>query len=255
MTIIEKVKLERPIVFLDLETTGKNITKDRIVEISVIKFTPDGSEVEKTVRVNPTIPISSAATAVHGITNENVANEPTFQRYAKSFLDFIIGCDIGGYNVSRFDGPLLKEEFKRCNLTWDLTGIYFVDPMVIFHKKEPRDLNAAHEKYCGTPLEKAHQALADARAAKDILLGQMTQYPDIGETIEELHSFCTTREPNWIDDQGKLILTNDGPAINFGIHVGELVSEVDIGYLEWILSNDFDPMVKETIRGIIEKTH
>ena len=254
---MEGLQLNRPLVFLDLETTGVYISKDKIVEISVIKFNPDGSEVEKTVRVNPGMPIPSSATAIHGITDEDVADKPPFHRYAKSFLDFITECDIGGFNVVKFDVPLLQEEFKRCGLTWDLTGVYLVDPMVIFHKKEPRDLSTAYKKYCGVDLEGAHQAVTDARAAKDILLGQITHYSDIGNTIEEIHGFCNPREPNWIDDQGKLILTDNGPSLNFGKYAGQLISEVvktDKEYIDWILEKDFGPVVKQTINKTIEDT-
>ena len=157
----------------------------------------------------------------------------------------------------KFDVPLLQEEFKRCGLTWDLTGVYLVDPMVIFHKKEPRDLSTAYKKYCGVDLEGAHQAVTDARAAKDILLGQITHYSDIGNTIEEIHGFCNPREPNWIDDQGKLILTDNGPSLNFGKYAGQLISEVvktDKEYIDWILEKDFGPVVKQTINKTIEDT-
>jgi DNA polymerase-3 subunit epsilon len=254
---MEGLQLNKPLVFLDLETTGISISKDKIIEISIIKFNPDDSEVEKTVRVNPGIPIPQAATAIHGITDEDVANEPSFHRYAKSFFDFITGCDIGGFNVLKFDVPLLQQEFSRCSLSWDVTDVYLVDPMVIFHKKEPRDLSAAYKKYCGVELEGAHQAVTDARAAKDVLIGQMTQYSDIGNTVEELHAFCNPREPNWIDDEGKLVLTDDGPAINFGKFAGQLISEVvktDREYLNWILDKDFAPLVKQTITKVIEDT-
>jgi DNA polymerase-3 subunit epsilon len=253
---MDVLQLKRPIVFLDLETTGTNIRTDRIVEISVIKYNPDGTEIEKTKRVNPNIPIPALASEVHGIRDEDVSNEPVFHGYAKGFLDFLENCDIGGFNVLRFDIPLLQEEFKRSGLTWDLTDVNVIDPMVIFHKKEPRDLNAAYAKYCGAPLEGAHQALQDARAAKDILLGQIAYYEDIGETVEQLHAFCNARRSEWIDNKGHLINTQDGPAFGFGKHNGHLVSEVankDIGYLEWILGEDFDPKVKEIITKTIKE--
>ena len=252
---MQKMQFKRPIVFLDLETTGINTRMDRIVEISVIKLNPDYTELEKAVRVNPGVPIPRAASDVHHITDEDVADEPTFDRYAKSFLDFIMGCDIGGFNVIRFDIPLLQEEFKRCNLTWDLTGINLLDSMVVFHKKEPRDLEAAYLKYCGLSLDGAHQAVTDARAAKDILLGQIQYYDDLGENVEDIHEFCNPRNPNWIDEKGNLINTQDGPSFGFGQYNGQLVSEVaknDPGYLRWILGQDFDPKVQETITNIIE---
>jgi len=250
------LELNRPIVFLDLETTGVNTRNDRIVEISAIKFNPDGTEIEKTKRVNPQIPIPASASAVHGIRDEDVSNEPHFHNYAKNFLDFLQGCDIGGFNGLRFDIPLLQEEFRRSGLIWDLTGINVIDPMVIFHKKEPRDLSAAYQKYCGQPFEAAHQALHDARAAKDILLGQIAYYGDIGETVEELHIFCNERKAEWIDDKGSLINTPDGSALGFGKYNGHLVSAIakkDLGYLEWILGQDFDPMVKEIISKIVQE--
>ena len=252
---MQGLKLDRPIVFLDLETTGINPRHDRIVEISAIKCMPDGIEIEKTKRVNPRMPIPSLASEIHGIRDEDVANEPSFDNYAKGFLDFLQGCDIGGFNVLRFDIPLLIEEFKRSGLIWDLTSVNIVDPMIIFHKKEPRDLSAAYQKYCGTPLEGAHQALEDAHAAKDILSGQIDYYGDIGETVEELHLFCSPRKAEWIDDRGNLINTPDGPALGFGKYNGHLVTEIartDTAYLDWILGQDFDPQVKELISEIIK---
>lgn len=252
---MERIQLSRPIVFLDLETTGTNIKKDRIVEISVIKYNPDETEVEKTVRVNPTIPIPKLASIVHGITDDDIANEPPFRSYAIAFLDFLDGCDIGGYNVLRFDIPLLQEEFGRCDLEWNLTGMSLIDPMVIFQKKEPRNLSAAYHKYCGLPLDGAHQAGTDARAAKDILLGQIQYYGDLGNTIEDIHGFCNQRDANWIDGAGNLIGTDDGPAFGFGKYNGHLVSkiaQIDMGYLDWILVQDFDPVVKDSIAEIKE---
>jgi len=252
---MEHLPLKRSIVFLDLETTGLNSRTDRIVEISVIKYNPDETYEERTVRVNPDIPIPPGASAVHGITNEDVANEPQFKQYAKSFLDFLDGCDISGYNAMRFDIPLLQKEFERAGLEFSIEDRYVVDPMIIFHMKEPRDLSSAYQKYCGQVLEGAHSALADARAVKDIILGQMKYYPDIGNSIEELHNFCHPTNPDWIDSTGRLIRTEAGPIFGFGKYNGQLVSEVattDSDYLNWMLTGDFDQVIKNAINEHIQ---
>ena len=150
--MIKNLILSKPIVFLDLETTGLNRSSDRIVELTVLKFQPDGQEEERSVRLNPEIPISPGAARVHGISDEDVAEKPTFRHYAKSLMSFLEGCDIGGFGVARFDLPILQEEFRRAGLEFDLEERRVVDPLIIYHKYEPRDLASALEKYCGQTL-------------------------------------------------------------------------------------------------------
>ena len=253
---MEGITLTRPIVFFDLETTGVNPRQDRIVEISVIKCHPDGMQETKSVRVNPGIAIPEAAKNVHGITDEDVANEPGFIQYAKSFLSFLDDCDLAGFNVIRFDLPLLQEEFKRAGLELDVADRNVVDPMVIFHEKEARDLSAAYRKYCGKDLEGAHASMSDAEAARDILIAQIAYYPDLAETVEELHLFCNPVNPDWIDSTGRLLRSDEGPILGFGKHEGTLLADVvsrDQDYLDWILGQDFDDVVKATINEFLQR--
>ena len=159
-----RLNLTRPIVFFDLETTGTNVNSDRIVEISVIKLLPDGRAIEKTRRINPEMPIPAEATAVHHITDEDVAGEKTFRQVAASLAQLLTGCDIAGFNSNRFDIPLLDQEFCRAGIEFDFSKARFIDVQTIYHKKEPRTLSAAYQYYCGKPLEGAHGASADTRA-------------------------------------------------------------------------------------------
>ena len=252
---MRELNLKRPLVIFDLETTGSNPTVDRIVEISLIKHNPGGTVVERSHLVNPGIPISPGATAIHGITNEDVDGEPTFQNLSIDLLFYLEGCDLAGFNAIRFDIPLLQNEFNRCDLTFNLADRYVIDPMVIFYAKEPRDLSAAYAKYCGRKLEGAHNSLIDARAAQEIILGQTKHYSDIGQTVEEVHKFCHPTNPDWIDETGRLIRTPAGVVFGFGKYNSKLLSEIakiDSDYLEWILSQDFDHLVKDTIKEAID---
>jgi len=254
MSETKHLKLDRPLVFVDLETTGVNTTTDRIVEMTVLKIHPDGSREEKSERVNPGIPISPGATKVHGITDEDVAEKPGFGQYAKSILSFLEGCDIGGFNAIRFDIPLLTAEFKRVGLDFEVADRHVVDPMVIFYQQEPRDLAAAYEKYCGKSLDNAHSSTADVHAATEIFEAQVRQYPDLPEGMAELHEICHPREPDWIDDEGRLIQSEQGPLIAFGKYNGRSLRDLareDPGYLQWILSQDFSAQVKGLVDGAL----
>lgn len=246
--------LERPIVFIDLETTGVNPSNDRIVEITVLKVRPDGSEEEKTVRVNPEMPIPSEATRVHGITDDDVAALPAFSRYAKSLQAFVEGCDLAGFNAIRFDLPVLRAEFARVGMELDLGGRNVIDPMVIFHQMEPRDLVAAYKRYCDKTIEDAHTSLADVRAAREILEAQVSHYPELGNSMESLHAFCHQNESDWLDDEGKLVDTADGPKFGFGKYRGMRIEEIykrDPEYLGWVMSSDFTDRVKQVIREVM----
>lgn len=250
---MNNLKIGKPIVFLDLESTGLNPKRDKVVEITVIKLFPDGSEEVKTVRVNPGIPIPASATEVHGICDSDVAFEPEFAQYAKGLLEFLEGCDLGGYNALRFDIPLLQAEFERVGLSLVLDGRNLLDPMKIFHTKEPRDLQAAYRKYCGKDLENAHTSEADVRAAIAVLDAQISEYPDIGSDPNEVGSFCNSRPPEWVDSNGRLIRTDRGPVLSFGKYRDTLLSDLvisDPGYLEWMLSSDFDSEIKDVIRAV-----
>jgi DNA-binding beta-propeller fold protein YncE/DNA polymerase III epsilon subunit-like protein len=258
MTDQTSLKITRPLAFFDLETTGVNPARDRIVEISVLKIHPDGSKDEKTVRVNPGMLIPPGATKVHGITDEDVAGLPSFSHYSESLLEFFDGCDIGGFNAIRFDVPLLVAEFTRAGHSFDLAGRSVVDPMVIFHIYEPRNLTAAYQKYCGKTLEDAHTSTADVRAAAEIFQAQVQLYPDLPKGMAELHEVCQRRDPDWIDDKGRLIQSEQGPLIAFGKYNGRALDDLaseDPSYLQWILSNDFSQEVRNIVADALEQVN
>ena len=250
------IALDRPIVFIDIETTGLNPSFDRIVELSVLKVHPDGSVEERTVRLNPEMPITLGATRVHGIKDEDVADQPAFSRYAKNLMAFLDGCDLAGFNAIRFELPVLRAEFVRAGMQFNLEGRNVVDPMAIFHQMEPRDLAAAYKKYCGKAMDDAHTSLADVRAAMEILDAQVKHYPELDSSMESLHAFCHPKEPDWIDDEGKLVATDEGPALGFGKYRGRLLKDIarlDAEYLSWILYGDFTDRVKQAVREVVNR--
>ena len=247
-----KLNLKRPIVFFDLETTGVDTSKDRIVEISMIKIMPDGTEIPKTRKVNPTIPIPPEATAVHGITDEDVRNEPTFQQLAKSLAQFIQGCDFGGFNSNRFDLPLLVEEFLRAGVDVDLKQRKFIDVQNIFHKKEQRTLVAAYKFYCDRDLEDAHSAEADTRATYEVLKAQLERYDDLENDIDFLAEFS---ERGKAADYAGYVLYNEQQeeVFGFGKHRGRSVAEVfrnEPSYYAWMMNGDFPLYTKKVITEI-----
>lgn len=247
-----KLKLNRPLIFFDLETTGTNISTDRIVEISVIKLHPDGHVTSKTRRINPEMPIPAEATAVHHITDADVVNEPTFRQVANSLAQFMQGCDIAGFNSNRFDIPLLDEEFVRANVDFDFSRAKFIDVQTIFHKKEPRTLIAAYQYYCGKDLTEAHSALADTQATMEVLLAQLERYDDLPEDVAALSEFASTNHN--VDLIGRLIFDDKGrEIINFGKYKGRFAEEVleqDPGYYSWIMNGDFPRNTKNAFTRI-----
>ena len=246
------LKLKRPIVFFDLETTGVDAAKDRIVEISMVKIAVDGSKVVKTRRINPEIPIPAEATAVHGITDEDVKDEPTFKQIAKSLAQFIEGCDFGGFNSNRFDLPLLVEEFLRAGVECDFQRRKFVDVQTIFHRKEQRTLVAAYKFYCDKDLENAHSAEADTLATFEVLEAQIARYPDIGDTVEALAEFSAGKLI--VDFAGRMTLDDKGQEIfTFGKYKGRRVVDVfrdDPSYYSWMMNGDFPQHTKKMITEI-----
>ncbi|MDE6042391.1 MAG: 3'-5' exonuclease [Muribaculaceae bacterium] len=244
--------LKRPLVFFDLETTGTNITHDRIVEISFIKLMPDGSVIEKSRRINPEMPIPAEATAVHHITDEDVAGEPTFAMVAKSLAQHFEGCDFAGFNSNRFDLPLLDQEFNRVGVEFDFGKARFVDVQTIYHKREPRTLVAAYKYYCDKNLEDAHSALADTRATYEVLLAQLDHYGDLPENVEELAEYASQNKN--VDFMGRLVYDENGcEIINFGKYKGRKAAEVlarDPGYYSWIMSGDFTNNTKAAFTRI-----
>ncbi|MBQ8366693.1 MAG: ribonuclease H-like domain-containing protein [Alistipes sp.] len=246
------LKLKRPIVFFDLETTGVDAAKDRIVEISMVKIAVDGSKTVKTRRINPEMPIPAEATAVHGITDDDVKDEPTFKQIAKSLAVFIEGCDFGGFNSNRFDLPLLVEEFMRAGVECDFQRRKFVDVQTIFHRKEQRTLVAAYKFYCDKDLENAHSAEADTMATYEVLEAQIARYPDIGDTVDALAEFSAGRP--MVDFAGRLTLDDNGQEIfTFGKYKGRRVVDVfrdDPSYYSWMMNGDFPQYTKKMITEI-----
>lgn len=245
-----KLNLKNPIVFFDIESTGLDIAKDRIVEISAVKVLPDGTEEIKTKRINPTIPISPEAQAVHGISNEDVKDCPVFKQIARSLAQWMEGCDIGGYNSIKFDIPLLAEEFLRAGVDFDFRRRKLVDVQNIFHKMEQRTLVAAYRFYCNKDLEQAHSAEADTLATYEVLKAQLDRYPDsLKNDIAFLADFSLkTRN---LDYAGRIVLNDkDVPVINFGKHKGKPVEQVlkeEPSYYAWIMQGDFTLDTKKVL--------
>lgn len=247
------INLNKPIVFLDLETTGLNTSTDRIVDITLIKIYPDGHEESKTRLINPEMHIPAESTEVHGITDEKVKDEPTFKQIAKSFNEFLDNCDLCGFNIKGFDLPLLINEFGRAGIQFLKTSRRIIDTQVIFHKYNPRNLEAAYQKYCNKDLENCHSSDADARASMEILISQLEVHPDLPGDIDGLHEFCCfPEESNWVDSDGKFIWDSNGEILcNFGKkykghYLKNIVNE-DPGYLGWILDKDFSNEVKQIV--------
>ena len=247
-----ELKLKKPIIFFDLETTGLNITQDRIIEMSIIKVMPNGQEIERTFRFNPEMPIPAESTAVHGITDEDVANCRTFKMVAKELAQSFVGCDIAGFNSSRFDIPMLDQEFQRAGVKFDFTKPRFIDVQTIFHKKEQRNLVAAYKFYCDKDLTDAHSASADTRATYEVLKAQLDRYEDLPNDMDALADFsCQNRN---VDLAGRVIYNDQKQEIiNFGKYKGRLVSEVlaqDPGYYGWIMQGDFPQNTKDVFTNI-----
>ena len=247
-----KLNLKRPIVFFDLETTGVDTAKDRIVEISMIKIMPDGEEVVRTRRINPQMHIPESATEIHGITDDDVKDAPTFAQIAKSLSQFIEGCDFGGFNSNRFDLPMLVEEFLRVGVDVDFRRRKFVDVQNIFHKMEQRTLVAAYKFYCDKNLDDAHSAEADTRATYEVLKAQLDRYPELQNDVTALAEFSSRGES--VDYAGRIIYNDKGVEVfNFGKYRGRSVSEVfqeEPSYYAWMMNGDFPLYTKNVITEI-----
>ena len=247
-----ELKLTRPICFFDLETTGIDVAKDRIVEISIFKVYPNGNKESKTWLVNPTIPIPASTTAVHGITDEKVANEPTFKELASQIHNMIKDSDLAGFNSDRFDIPLLAEELLRAEVDFDMKNRVSVDIQTIFHKKEERTLSAAYKFYCNESLENAHSAEADTMATYEILKAQLDRYDDLDNDMKWLSEYTTRKKS--VDFAGFIALNKEGKEIfTFGKNKGQLVEEVlekEPGYYGWIQGADFPLYTKKVLTAI-----
>lgn len=247
-----EISIKNPLVFIDLETTGIDVVNDRIVEISALKIMPNGKQELKTRRVNPTIPIPAEATAVHGISNDDVKDEPTFKEMAKSLAQFLEGCDLAGFNSNKFDFPLLAEEFLRADVDFDFRKRKFIDVQTIFHKMEKRTLEAAYKFYCEKELEGAHSAEADTLATFEVLKAQLDRYPDLQNDIDFLAEFSTHKQN--ADFAGRIIYDESGVEVfNFGKHKGKPVEDVftkEPSYYAWMMNGDFPLYTKKVLTSI-----
>ncbi|MBR7114982.1 MAG: 3'-5' exonuclease [Alistipes sp.] len=247
-----ELNLKRPLVFFDLETTGVDTVNDRIVEVSMIKIMPSGEEVVRTRRINPQMHIPEQATAIHGITDEMVKDEPTFAQIAKSMAQFIEGCDFGGFNSNRFDLPMLVEEFLRAGVDVDFKRCKFIDVQNIFHKMEQRTLVAAYKFYCDKDLQDAHSAEADTRATYEVLKAQLDRYPDLQNDVASLADFSARGET--VDYAGRIVYNDKGEEVfAFGKHKGRRVSDMfeqEPSYYSWMMNGDFPLYTKKVITEI-----
>ena len=259
------LQLTRPRVFFDLETTGLNVGKDRIVEISMIKLFPDGHEEERTERLNPQCHIPEEASSVHGIYDADVADKPTFTDLADDILAFLDNCDLAGYNSNKFDIPLLAEEFLRIGKRFDMRDRSVIDVQMIFHKMEPRNLIAAYKFYCGKDLRNAHSANADTRATLEVLEAQVAHYAGVEyedhdgkvscpvtPNVKDLDKF--TRVNRNVDFAAHIVLNDkDVEVFNFGKYKGQSVKEVfkkEPAYYAWLMKADFPLYTKEVVTYI-----
>ena len=252
-----KLNLQKPLIFFDLETTGLRITQDRIVQLSYIKVMPDGTEEEGNLYVNPECHIPEETTAVHHITDEMVANEPTFRQLAGRLKQVFMGCDLAGYNSNRFDVPMLFEEFARAGVKFDLRTVRLVDVQSIFYKKEPRTLVAAYRYYCGKELDGAHSADCDTRATYEVLKAQLDRYKDdADEPLQnDVRWLCEyTRMGRNVDLVGAIVLDDkDRPCFGFGKFKGCPVEEVlrkERNYYDWMMNGDFAQSTKDVLTQI-----
>jgi len=244
-----KIKLSKPICFFDLETTGINISKDRIVEVSVLKVFPDGNKESRTWLVNPEIHIPIEVSNIHGITNEMVANEPNFKTIGNQLKEMINNCDLGGFNSNKFDIPLLAEEFLRSNIDFDLENIKCIDVQNIFHKMEKRTLGAAYKFYCKKELIDAHSSKADTLATYEVLEAQIDMYSELENNVNFLSEFSSRNKT--VDLAGFIIYDqNNIPCFSFGKHKGKSVDFIidnEPGYFGWILNSDFPMYTKKIL--------
>lgn len=243
--------LKRPLAVIDLETTGTNVATDRIIEIAIIKVFPDKSTQSKVKRIHPGIPIPPSSTAIHGISDEDIKDCPTFKQAANELRQFMENCDIAGYNSNRFDIPLLVEEFLRTGLELDVKDRKFVDVQKIFHLMEKRTLSAAYKFYCDKSLENAHSAEADALATYEILEAQLLRYEQLQAEVEHLAEF--TKEDEYVDFARRMVMQNGAEVFNFGKYKGRAVKDVlkiEPQYYDWMMKADFPLNTKQKLTEI-----
>ena len=247
-----ELNLKNPLIFFDVETTGLNVSKDKIIELSYIKVYPNGTEESNTVRINPGFPIPAESSAIHHITDEDVKDCPMFKQVARILEKVFEGCDIAGFNSNRFDIPILVEEFLNAGVSINFSKRKFIDVQTIFHKMEQRTLSAAYKFYCHKELDSAHSACADTRATYEVLKAQLDMYPSLVNDVEFLSKFSSqTRN---VDFAGRIVYNdNNVEVFNFGKYKGQPVEEIlkkDVGYYGWIMQGDFPQNTKNVITAI-----
>lgn len=248
------LKLTKPIVFFDLESTGIDPYNDRIIQIGAIKYFPDGKKTEHNWLINPGVPIPKESTEVHKITDEMVKDKPSIGDMSQELSELFYNSDLGGFNIKYYDIPLLQNEFARIGMSLDLENVKIVDAMMIFKLKEPRTLSVAYQKYCGKELQDAHDAMVDIKASIEVLEGQIEHYDNIPNTAEEIHEYCFPRDPDAYDSEGKLRYKEGDLCINFGKNKGRSLKELavnDPSYLQWILNGTFSEKVKNAVREVL----
>lgn len=248
-----KWTLQRPLAFFDLETTGTDIMRDRIIEIGIVRWNPDGTEEERRYLLNPERPIPKESTAIHGISDADVADQPTFAEKAREIHAELDPCDLGGFHSNRFDVPVLLEEFLRLDMVFNLDGRALIDARNIFVLKEKRDLASAYAFYCGKDLENAHSALADVRATAEVFRAQLEHYGDLGETPAEVHAFCNQQYLNHFDAAGRMVVRKGVPVFNFGKYRNRPVVDVlreNPSYYDWIQRSDFPRHTKQKLKEV-----
>ena len=249
------LKLVRPLVVFDIESTGVSPRKDRIIELAALKLMPDGEEISKFWLMNPGVPIPPETTAIHGISDEIVKDCPTFADKAEEIFEFFRGCDLSGFNADRFDIPCLEEEFARVGMAFAPSARKHVDVQRIYHKKEPRDLSAAVRFYLGRNHDGAHGAEADTRATLEVLKAQMAKYSDLPATVDEMDEYLVPHDPMNADRAGTLRWKDGELTINFGKKKGESLKKLllnEPNYLKWILKGDFDTEVRMIIKDLLD---
>jgi DNA polymerase III subunit epsilon len=249
------LQLTRPLVFIDLETTGTQLSQDRIVEIAIIRLNPDGTRLVKRKLINPNMPIPQVTIDIHGITNEMVKDAPTFKQVANEVKQFIEHSDLAGYNSNRFDIPLLMEEFLRAGIQFDMQQCRLVDVQKVFHMMEQRTLSAAYKFYCNKTHDAAHSAEADAAATLEILEAQVDRYPQLGQTVESL--LKCIGEDRFVDFARRMVFENGVEVFNFGKHKGRAVTEVlknEPQYYDWMMKGDFPLHTKQKLTEILNRT-
>jgi len=253
--MLNTLTLDRPIAFFDIEATGISPRADRIVELCIIKISKDKRQATHTFRINPQIPIPAEVVAIHGISDADVADCPAFPAVAREIADVLEGCDLGGFNIGRFDIPMLSEEFTRAGVPFDVESRRILDAQRIFHQKEPRDLTAALAFYCGEMHLGAHGAEADVVATIRVFEGQLERYPDLPHDVEALDAFCNPQDPIWVDRTGKLRWIDGQVALNFGRQKGALLKVLvssDPNFIKWMLRSDFPADTREIVENAMQ---